>query len=149
MHTVAYPSCNNLYLFEKFLDDKVHSIVKEFSSGKQTLIFCSSKKGTETLASKLSSHLASFFPRLDVGSVTRDGHSVATMLSSLTDALLQQLCRKGYAYHHAGLPPNDREIVEKLFLHGALHVLCSTSTLAHGVNLPAHLVVIKGNVFIG
>ena len=34
--------------------------------------------------------------------------------------------------------------VEALFFDGALLVLCTTSTLAVGVNLPAHLVVIKG-----
>lgn len=42
------------------------------------------------------------------------------------------------------MPPDDREIVEKLYLQGYIHVLCSTSTLAHGVNLPAHCVIIKG-----
>jgi ATP-dependent DNA helicase HFM1/MER3 len=34
--------------------------------------------------------------------------------------------------------------VEQLFVAGALLVLCTTSTLAVGVNLPAHLVIIKG-----
>lgn len=34
--------------------------------------------------------------------------------------------------------------VEELFVAQALLVLCTTSTLAVGVNLPAHLVVIKG-----
>lgn len=38
----------------------------------------------------------------------------------------------------------DRRIVEDLFISGDLSVLASTSTLAMGVNLPAHLVVIKG-----
>lgn len=42
-----------------------------------------------------------------------------------------------------GLPPDDRAAVEESYLSGKIHILCSTSTLAHGVNLPAHLVIIK------
>ena len=41
---------------------------------------------------------------------------------------------------------NDRSIVETLFEHGCIHVVCTTSTLALGVNLPVYLVVIKGTV---
>lgn len=43
-----------------------------------------------------------------------------------------------------GLSADDRTTVEAFFLQGHLRILCATSTLAHGVNLPAHLVVIKG-----
>ena len=38
----------------------------------------------------------------------------------------------------------DRNMVEDLFAHGYLQVLCSTATLAWGVNLPAYTVIIKG-----
>ena len=48
-----------------------------------------------------------------------------------------------YHYDDSGLPPDDRTAVEESYLSGRIHVLCSTSTLAHGVNLPAHLVIIK------
>lgn len=41
----------------------------------------------------------------------------------------------------------DRAIVERLFLQEKIQVLCSTSTLAWGVNLPAYLVVVKGTEF--
>ena len=44
---------------------------------------------------------------------------------------------------YSGLPADDRAAVEELYLSGRIHILCSTSTLAHGVNLPAHLVIIK------
>ena len=49
----------------------------------------------------------------------------------------------GIGFHHAGLEPGDRGAVERLFLEGMLPVLVSTSTLAMGVNLPAHLVIVK------
>lgn len=38
----------------------------------------------------------------------------------------------------------DRQLVEELFAHGHVQVLVSTATLAWGVNLPAHTVIIKG-----
>ncbi|KRT80228.1 helicase, partial [Oryctes borbonicus] len=38
----------------------------------------------------------------------------------------------------------DRNEVEKCFLQGAIKVLVCTATLAWGVNLPAHAVIIKG-----
>lgn len=64
----------------------------------------------------------------------------------LQDHTLRDLLYKGVAYHHSGLPPDDRALVEQLYLMKAVHILCCTSTLAHGVNLPAHLVIIKGNL---
>lgn len=52
----------------------------------------------------------------------------------------------GVAFHHAGLSPADRSVVEKAYLSGELSVICCTSTLAVGVNLPCHMVIIKNTV---
>ena len=50
----------------------------------------------------------------------------------------------GVAYHHAGLELKDRMEVEKLYMaEGGISVICCTSTLAVGVNLPCHFVIIK------
>jgi len=54
------------------------------------------------------------------------------------------LARVGVGIHHAGLMLEDRQLTENLFLHGTLKCLFATSTLAVGVNLPAHTVIIKG-----
>ena len=46
--------------------------------------------------------------------------------------------------HHAGMLRGDRKLTERMFNDGAIQVLCCTATLAWGINLPAHTVVIKG-----
>ena len=57
---------------------------------------------------------------------------------------LADLLPYGFAIHHAGLARADRTLVEDLFADRHVQVLCSTATLAWGVNLPAHTVIIKG-----
>jgi pre-mRNA-splicing helicase BRR2 len=57
---------------------------------------------------------------------------------------LKELLPFGFGIHHAGLARSDRELVESLFADGHIQVLVSTATLAWGVNLPAHTVIIKG-----
>jgi activating signal cointegrator complex subunit 3 len=57
---------------------------------------------------------------------------------------LKKLFELGIGIHHAGMVRSDRTLVESLFAQGVIRVLCCTATLAWGVNLPAHTVIIKG-----
>ncbi|KAI3388301.1 hypothetical protein SNEBB_003991 [Seison nebaliae] len=57
---------------------------------------------------------------------------------------LKELLPYGMGIHHAGLLRHDRDIVEDLFRRRYIQLLISTATLAWGVNLPAHTVIIKG-----
>lgn len=57
---------------------------------------------------------------------------------------LKDLLPYGFAIHHAGMSRVDRALVEDLFADRHIQVLISTATLAWGVNLPAHTVIIKG-----
>ncbi|CAB4066034.1 EGD2 [Lepeophtheirus salmonis] len=63
---------------------------------------------------------------------------------NVTDTKLKDLLQRGIGYHHAGLELQDRRVIEQMFLQGDLSILVCTTTLAQGVNLPAHLVIIKG-----
>ncbi|XP_055957667.1 probable ATP-dependent DNA helicase HFM1 [Patella vulgata] len=53
----------------------------------------------------------------------------------------------GIGVHHAGMDSQDRHSIEDLFRQGILPILVATSTLAMGVNLPAHLVILKSTTF--
>ncbi|PON21655.1 hypothetical protein TGAM01_v209544 [Trichoderma gamsii] len=64
--------------------------------------------------------------------------------SQATDQDLKDILPYGFGIHHAGMNRIDRTDVEDLFARGAIQVLVSTATLAWGVNLPAHTVIIKG-----
>ncbi|RMY74401.1 hypothetical protein D0863_03266 [Hortaea werneckii] len=60
------------------------------------------------------------------------------------NADLKDVLPYGFGIHHAGMSRADRTAVEDLFADGAIQVLVCTATLAWGVNLPAHTVIIKG-----
>ncbi|EIW61251.1 Sec63-domain-containing protein [Trametes versicolor FP-101664 SS1] len=57
---------------------------------------------------------------------------------------MRQLFDHGFGIHHAGMLRTDRNMMERMFEARAIKVLCCTATLAWGVNLPAHAVIIKG-----
>lgn len=57
---------------------------------------------------------------------------------------LEAMARAGVGYHHADVPEEVRQAVERAFRSGALTILCSTSTLGQGVNLPAKTVIVEG-----
>lgn len=66
----------------------------------------------------------------------------------LEDRKLQQvrtllgLLPRGLAFHHAGLLPGLKVLVETLFSHGHLRAVFATDTLALGINMPARSVVV-------
>ena len=59
---------------------------------------------------------------------------------------LRDLFGDGFSIHHAGMLRQDRSLVERLFSEGLIKVLVCTATLAWGVNLPAHAVIIKVDI---
>jgi helicase len=50
--------------------------------------------------------------------------------------------REGFAYHHGQLPDDLRQAIEEAFRRGHLPILIATPTLAQGVNLPVHLMIV-------
>jgi pre-mRNA-splicing helicase BRR2 len=112
--------------------------------GTQVLVFVHSRKETAATARMLKERaeaedrLEQLVPEKSSALVLR------TEAAKMQNADLRELLPYGLGVHHAGLSKVDRTLVEDLFADGHIRVLCSTATLAWGVNLPAHAVVIKG-----
>ena len=53
----------------------------------------------------------------------------------------RRLVSCGIAYHHAGMLPTLKEVVERLFTSGLIQLLFTTETFAVGINMPACSVV--------
>lgn len=133
-HVLGYPykSGQNAFLFENSLNNQLPWIIKKYAGGLPTLIFCSTRKSVEMTAISLSK-----------GWKTTNGNGTI-FEDGFTDKRLGNLVPVGIAFHHAGVPFEDRRAIENLYSESKIKVLCTTSTLAVGVNLPAHLVIIKG-----
>ncbi|RME75075.1 MAG: DEAD/DEAH box helicase, partial [Planctomycetota bacterium] len=58
-------------------------------------------------------------------------------------AALRDLLLRGIAYHHAGMLPTLKEVVERLFTSGLIKLLFATETFALGVNMPARAVAFE------
>jgi len=55
---------------------------------------------------------------------------------------LAEILPRGLAFHHAGLLPGLKVLVETLFARGHLRAVFATDTLALGINMPARAVVV-------
>jgi pre-mRNA-splicing helicase BRR2 len=111
----------------------------------QILIFTHSRADTAKTARALV-ELATTNDTL--GRFVQEGSASYEILKSETENAkspdLKELLKYGFAIHHAGLVRSDRTLVEDLFADKHVQVLVSTATLAWGVNLPCHTVIIKG-----
>lgn len=138
---ISYNDCNpsSAYKFDLNLNYKLHGIIQQYSSKLPTIVFCSTRKGTVQAASTLQGQKRFVFNE-DERQFIRDS------VGNIVDCKLRELLTSGIGYHHAGLSSADRNIVEDLFKSGYLPVICATSTLAMGVNMPAHLVIVKSTL---
>ncbi|NXH11348.1 HFM1 helicase, partial [Bucco capensis] len=138
---LGFPCSDNQteFKFDLTLNYKIASVIQTYSEQKPTLVFCATRKGVQQAASVLAKD-AKFLLSAE------QKQRLQRFANSLKDSRLRDLLVCGVAYHHAGMEISDRKIIEGAFTVGELPVLFTTSTLAMGVNLPAHLVVIKSTM---
>ncbi|MCJ1277955.1 hypothetical protein MMC21_005769 [Puttea exsequens] len=119
--------------------------IKTHSPDKPVIVFVASRRQTRLTAKDLINFCGmEDNPRRFVRMSEED---LQLHLSRVKDEALREALSFGIGLHHAGLVEADRQLSEELFANNKIQILVATSTLAWGVNLPAHLVVVKGTQF--
>ncbi len=122
------------------------SVVEDtLARSKQALVFYSTKRNAEAGAARFARVVR---PALTENArVELDGiaDTVLNVLSRPTEQCkrLSELVRNGVAFHHAGLLNEQRTAVERAFKSNLIKVVCATTTLGYGVNMPAHTVLVR------
>ncbi|XP_078430191.1 U5 small nuclear ribonucleoprotein helicase isoform X2 [Wolffia australiana] len=144
VHIQGYPGkfyCPRMNSMNK----PAYAAVCTYSASKPVLIFVSSRRQTRLTALDLIQFAASDEQPRKFLNLPEE--NLQMVISQISDSNLKHVLQFGIGLHHAGLSDKDRSIVEELFGNNKIQVLISTSTLAWGVNLPAHLVIIKGTEY--
>lgn len=123
--------------------DHIGGLVSEVIPEKSCLIFCSSKKNCENLATLLCKILPSKYTKHRIVERKNLIKAIENDIGSTICSILGKTILAGIAYHHSGLTADERRHLEDAFRLGILCIICCTSTLAAGVNLPAKRVIIR------
>lgn len=127
------------------MNKPAYAAIRTHSPDKPVLLFVSSRRQTRLTAFDLVAYVAA------EDNPKQWLHMPETELDSLLVGIHDQNLRFSLAFgiglHHAGLQDGDRKAVEECFVNQKIQVLIATSTLAWGVNFPAHLVVVKGTEY--
>ena len=107
------------------------------------LFFVFSRKGCESLAHLVQGSLIDSSDSAAIKHIWDFHlHRYKDILEHLPQAhQLKELVLKGIAFHHSGLLPMLREMVELLFGRGLVKCLFATETFAVGINMPTKTVV--------
>lgn len=119
----------------------VEHLLKE---GGQVLLFAETRKLAVNYALKLAPLVLKFLTKKEMkilDSISRK--IIESEEKTRLSKLISDLIKSGVAFHHAGLSPMHRKLVEDAFRKHRIKVISATPTLAAGVNLPARTVIIS------
>jgi len=127
--------------------NRLHSLLTylQQQEGLPAIYFVFSRRRAEELAQELYG-----FKFLD----NKESRQITQMYEELLERfdlkneqsaqILYPLVQRGIAYHHAGMLPTLKEVIERLFTSRLLKVIFTTETFALGINMPSRSVAFDG-----
>ncbi|CAJ0932250.1 unnamed protein product, partial [Mesorhabditis belari] len=144
VHIAGFPGqhyCPRMALMNK----PAFKAILTYSPLKPVIVFVASRRQTRLTALAFISMLVTSIDPKQWLHMSMD--ELEVLMQSIKDENLKLTLPFGIGMHHAGLQPHERSIVEQLFVDKKIQVLIATATLAWGINMPAHLVIVKGTEY--
>ncbi len=123
-------------------EDCLKSTISYFRENNEpTLLFFPTKKETRKWAVWLAEEIDA--PRAE-GAIAE----LSRLEETRSRDELLYLLEKGIAYHNADLSWEERNLVENYLRAGEIKIICATTTLAMGINLPFKNVILSGDKYV-
>ncbi len=126
----------------KFVPAPYHiDLVREMKDKTPCFFFVFSRKTCEDNARDLfNKKIFKFNPEISAYIRAKLKNAPKKINNLKSTKLLRQVLPNGIGFHHAGLLPIAKELVEELFSKGLIKILYTTETFAVGINMPAKTV---------
>lgn len=124
---------NKIYTLMRYLDEK---------DGLPCIYFVFGRRRAEELAFEMQGF--NFLNNKEKSQITQLYNSLCErfdLAHERTAQTLYPLIQRGIAFHHAGMLPTLKEVVERLFTSRLIKVIFTTETFALGINMPSRSVI--------
>ncbi|WP_435184150.1 ATP-dependent DNA helicase [Halobellus sp. EA9] len=108
-----------------------------------SLVFVNSRRNAEAAAKRLKDVTATHLTDDERGRLAELATEIRDVSDAETSDTLADCVAKGAAFHHAGLAPEHRSLVEEAFRDRLVKCVSATPTLAAGVNTPSRRVIVR------
>jgi len=138
---------NQVKKYRAFKPNKLYTIINYVrqQEGLPCIYFVFGRRRAEELAQELYGF--NFLDGKEKNQITELFNSLCQrfdLSSDRTGQSMYPLIQRGVAYHHAGMLPTLKEVVERLFTSRLLKVIFTTETFALGINMPSKSVIFDG-----
>lgn len=129
---------------DKLKQNRTSHLIKELQDKDRLpcIYFVFSRKRCEYLADEIANF--NFLDEDERCTINNQYHDLCLkfgLLNEKSAVNIQPLIERGVAYHHAGMLPTLKEVIERLFTSKLIKVIFTTETFALGINMPARTVV--------
>ena len=107
----------------------------------QVLIFVNKRKAAQKSAESIKRIIEKFLEEAELNICKLLGKKLNSIKGGHHD--LQKVVKYGVAFHHAGLLPKERKLIEDNFRKKVIKVISCTTTLSAGINTPARVVILR------